>query len=217
MSPCQEVSTIHREVCERIPWVINGTATPADGRRVALHVAECAECRAELEFQQRLRDGIAAQPGVAPDVEASLRRFWAGAAPAPLPSAAPAKRRAVSSRAWTALVAAVAIEGVAVCALGLALLLRTPPPDYRTLALPEAAPEATLRVVFAPEMTAQAIRDALRQSHLRIVAGPSDAGAFSLAPDAGDAGSDPARALTILRGIDGVVFAEPVADRPAAR
>ncbi|CAN5334690.1 hypothetical protein BH11PSE10_BH11PSE10_18040 [soil metagenome] len=82
----------HRLAWDLIPWVVNGSASEDERRSVEAHRLQCADCRDEFEFQQRLFDGMAgprpgadaAPPQDLPDAEQALQRFWGGVAPAPL-------------------------------------------------------------------------------------------------------------------------------------
>jgi len=101
-------------------------------------------------------------------------------------------------------------------------------PNYYTVSspAPRAANEA-IRAVFAPTLTLAELQDILGQAHLRIVAGPTEAGVYSLAQTSGK-GSVSA-SLALLRSHPTVRFAEsiepeaaptsttPGAQSPAAR
>jgi len=67
-------------------------------------------------------------------------------------------------------------------------------------------PHEAIRAVFAPDVTLVQLEAVLDDARLRIVAGPSEAGVYSLA-QTGEHGSV-AEALTRLRGHTEVRFAE---------
>ena len=208
MSP-REIPSVHREICELIPWIVNGTAAPADQRRAEVHLAECEDCRAELDFQQRVSQVVRGQPGPAIDAQGALRSFRTG----PRHTGA----RGLPHRALQpGLVAAVIIEGIALCVLGAALLARTSPDaEYRTLTVASPLPAASIRVVFAPDLTTRAMQQILEDAHLHVVDGPSRSRVFLLAPDGQVRVPAADTTLARLRASPGVVFAEPAsAARP---
>ena len=84
--------------------------------------------------------------------------------------------------------------------------------EYRTGAREpaESAPRATIRAVLAPTLTLGELQALLGQAQLQIVAGPSDAGVYSLAPMSAQAAAATQPALAQLRAHPGVRFAEPV-------
>ena len=49
----------HRQTWNLIPWVVNGSATPAERQIAETHLAECVDCRDELAFQSLLHAGMA--------------------------------------------------------------------------------------------------------------------------------------------------------------
>ncbi|MBL6750754.1 MAG: zf-HC2 domain-containing protein [Nevskia sp.] len=198
----------HRQVWELIPWVVNGRASAGERRMVEQHVAGCADCTEELGFQRQLQRAMLHDGGAAPDHAPALQRLWqridAGAALAPRPP----------RRIWPlALAAALALQTVGLGVLAAALWSRDAPSAgsaaYRTLSTPPpAAARATIRVVFAADLTERQMQALLAQSGLQIVGGPSDAGVFSLAPLAPAAAAPAQQVLQRLRASPGVRFAE---------
>src|SRR3974390_3493610 len=49
----------HREAWDVIPWLVNERLSEAELSRMNAHLADCTECRAEVEQQRRLRGLIA--------------------------------------------------------------------------------------------------------------------------------------------------------------
>jgi hypothetical protein len=65
-----------------------------------------------------------------------------------------------------------------------------------------------VRVVFAPDATLSKVNELLRQVEANILAGPSEAGVYTLSAPAG---KDVQRMILTLRGHPEVLFAEPSA------
>jgi hypothetical protein len=204
---------VHRQIWEQIPWVVNGTATEAERRRIEAHLGECEDCRAEFAHQQQLHAAMQVDTAAGGDVEAGLQRFWAkvDAAPLPTPVRASAIPRFNSRFLVGGLAAAVVIEAVGLAALSAGMLGRdASAPAYRTLseALPSAAREG-IHVVLAPEMRIGELAALLDALQLEVVAGPNEAGAYVLAPRAASRVQEDR--LARLRATPGVQLAEPVA------
>jgi len=183
----------HVAVQRLLPWYLTGRLETAEHDVVETHLAQCAECRAELETErqwQLLHPGHGAQV----DVEegwARLRARLAGtpppaSAPAPLMTPMPRPRRRgwlppgwraaprVPARAW----AAPALLSVAlVAAIGYTLRPPVPAGLYVAQSAPEAA-GATAVVRFAPDATEAQIRQGLKDSGARLVDGPTVSDAY---------------------------------------
>ena len=226
--------TDHRQAWELIPWVVNGRASVEEHELVEGHLRQCEDCSREFEFQRSLQRALAEPLASGLDAAASLQKLSAELDREAVPAAAmpaatavdrgrhPVRRRAGQLRLWRlrtqGLLAAVVIEAVALAAVGNAWWLqaheaRTAEQSYRVLSsAPPAAPAATGRAVLSPTITAAQLQALLVRANLQIVAGPRDAGVYSLAPRAS---SDPAarqQALQELRANPDVRFAEPVGD-----
>ena len=233
MNQSDDAFSIHRRAWELIPWVVNGRASGEERRTVEQHLVDCGDCREEFDFQMRLHGAMnrPAQPEAGADAAAaaSLQRLWQRIDEE---EALPVVRRRASGSFARGLLAAVLIEAVGIAALSAALWTRDVPrqtavagvaaaagaPVYQTLsAAPEGAAHATIRAVLAPTLTLGELQALLAQSHLQIVAGPSDAGVYSLAPLSARVAVATQPALAQLRSNPGVRFAEPVdaVDRPA--
>lgn len=223
MNQSDDLFSIHRRAWDLIPWVVNGRASSEERRVVEQHLADCGDCREEHEFQLRLHTAMSRAPR--PDANAdsaaavSLQRLWRRIDGE---DAVPVMRRRASSSFARGLLAAVLIEAVGIAALSAALWTRDSPrpgaPLYQTLSAPaEGAAHATIRAVLAPTLTLGELQALLKQTQLQIVAGPSDAGVYSLAPLSAHLAAATQPALAQLRMQPGVRFAEPVdtAARPA--
>jgi hypothetical protein len=222
----------HCRTWDLIPWVINGTATPAQRERVEQHLRDCADCRNEFALQQQFRDGLRADADAAHDPRPALQRLLtrldaelpatADAFPAlDGPSPFPARPRVAAAR-WTLwLAAAVIVQAIGLALLGGFMLGRPDGvaptaggPVYRTLSRDGAQTAAAIRLVVAPDTTMVRLRSLLGRSQLRIVESTTDNVAFGLAPQ------DPALAgnadfvgdaIARLRSEPGVVLVEPIA------
>lgn len=227
----------HARTWALIPWLVNGRADDAQRAAAEHHLSGCADCRAELQAQQRLRRGLQdALPAAAAEVDAErgLQRLLGrldqlpqaqdlpdvapalaaatGAAPAsPAVAPAPAGRRA---RLPMALAAAVVVQAVGLALLSLQLL-RGDDVAYRTLSQPAAAApaEARYRVVPDPAWPLQQWHALLDETQLRVVDGPNAVGAYALAPRDG-AAAPGAQVLARLRAEPGMRLAEALGGAP---
>lgn len=215
--PADALMREHPLVWATLPWVANGTASAEQHRVARAHLAGCADCRRELEAQQRLLQAVAeAQPSQWPDAEAGLSRLLARLeTPAEDPLSTPGVSRGAhreSRRLTVALAAAVVVQAIGLGVLGLALLQDPHGADYRTLAQPPAAtpPPARVQVVPSMSMTLADWQRLLESQHLRVVDGPNAAGAYRLAPSEGALAPSGEALAARLRGVPGVRLAEPV-------
>jgi Putative zinc-finger len=215
----------HRQAWDAIPWLVNGSATAEQRRRVEAHLSSCADCRLELSRQRELHtalvdDSPSLEIG---DADAGLRRLFARidhAADEASPRSALAPRgptqRPARSSLITWLAAAVAVEALALGALGVGLVAHTSPaPDYETLSEAARGTGATIRIVPAPSLRLEELQRMLQTLDLQIVAGPNSVGAYDLAPRS----QQPLRAqqLTALRAEPGLRLVEPIDGSGAAR
>lgn len=204
----------HREIWEMLPWALNGSASDAETQAVHEHLRQCADCRQAWEFEQRLHDALSRPQAMASDADESWLRLSAridGAQSTPL--SARLRPSATNQVRW--LAAAVIVEALALGVIVTSSWANRPERAtvgvYQTLSRPEPArPLPTIRAVLAPEMTLDEFRRLLAETHLQVVAGPGDAGVWSLAPadDASVAVTE--SALRELRGSAQVRFAEPI-------
>jgi hypothetical protein len=229
----------HHEAWEAVPWILNGSLSEAEVRAAQEHLRGCADCREALAFEQRLREAMQQpQPRAQPaDAEAGWRQLSARLdgnlqagkeesefveAPAETaPPGAAAAAIAALPRRWSAyvsvrwLAAAVIVEALA---LGVVVTAswsnhpgREPIAVYRTLSQVDAVtPAPTIRVVLAPGVRLEQFGSMLRAAHLQVVAGPSEAGVWSLAPAEDATSIATETALRALRGNPQVRFAEPL-------
>jgi anti-sigma factor RsiW len=213
----------HANIWELLPWYLNDTLTELDRKRVDLHLTACAACRDQMAIERRIHERVARNDTMEHIATPSLRRLQeriddlATAATPVAQSPSPLPPRSVNRGGlrrvfpWQGLMAA----SVAILAAALIVtathraqptLARTPPPDYYTVTTAaQRPPGEAIRAVFAPTITLEELQSILALSHLKIVAGPTEAGVYSLAPTS----SLPVTSsLTLLRRQHSVRFAE---------
>lgn len=200
-------SEVHERCWNSLPWLVNGSLPETERQWVATHAMSCPECREEwarhLELHRQMRGGDDATAAPSASWNKLLARIEAHDAQAP--SSMPSESRRGAAR--RGLVAALWIQGVTIALLALALLgTETPAPRYSTLSS-VAAPtsRSTVRVVFAPDASIAQINRLLREIEGQLIAGPSEAGVYTVAIDARAAST----AISTLRSRPGVLFAEP--------
>ena len=212
----------HLRAWEALPWIANGRATPEQAAMVADHVAHCPDCRAELDWQQRLQAAMStgAVPGEEDSaVEAGLQRLMARLDDPGERQPLPGPARGGNRLTW-ALAAAVVVQAVGLGVLGLQLgSFGGADPraagDYRTLSEPApASPVATLRVVPDASMTLSTWHATLDRQGLQVVGGPNAVGAYALAPAPAGAARPVAEVLARLRATPGIRLAEPIGVAP---
>ena len=174
----------HVAVQRLLPWYLTGRLGTTEHDAVETHLAQCPECRAELETErqwQLLQPGHGAQVDVEDGWARMRARLGGDIAPRPAPAS---RRRAwlpplwprVPARAW----AAPALLSVALVAAIGVTLRPTPMPmagDYHALSAP-AESGATAVVRFRPDATEAQIRQGLKDSGARLVDGPTVSDAY---------------------------------------
>lgn len=216
-------ASIHRHAWDQIPWIVNDTLSDSERPAIEAHLESCADCREELAFQRRLAAAIDVGAVVESDPQMSWQRLRAridsSSAPAPAPAPRNAQRRSRGlSQAWIPwLVAAMVVQAIGLGVLGTVLwskpgtTLAAPGNAYRTLSAPEPlSGAATIRVVFAPDMTVERMQALLSGAGLQVQSGPSSAGVWSLEPARDSSRSATQAALKQLRGSTDVRFAEAI-------
>ena len=190
----------HAGVQRLLPWYLTGRLDTTEHDLVETHLAQCPECRSELETErqwQLLQPGHGAQVDVE-DGWARMRARLGGelppALPAPAPAHAHATVRATHRRAWLPpawrggpRLPARAWAAPALLSVGLAAaivvtlhpqpLVLTPAGKYHALAAPAEA-GATAVVRFKPDATEAQIRHSLKDSGARLVDGPTVSDAY---------------------------------------
>jgi hypothetical protein len=216
-----DLTPSHHQAWEAIPWIINGSASEAQTRATREHLRQCADCREALAFEQHLRDALSRPQADIGDAAQGWRDLSVRLDNSPtrsrhLHAPMPERARASAGVAVRWLAAAVVVE-----ALALGAIVTTSWSNrtaeyggtYRTLSQPAVARSApTIRVVLAPGMTLEQLRELLMSAHLQVVAGPGEAGVWSLAPAENATTVATEAALHELRGSPQVRFAEPIDD-----
>jgi anti-sigma factor RsiW len=180
----------HAAVQRLLPWYLTGRLETTEHDAVEAHLAQCAECRAELETErqwQLLQPGHGAQVDVE-DGWARMRARLGGesvSSPSPALPAVARRQRIWARPAWRVPAhlpspawAAPALLSVAlVVAIGFTL---SPVPalgEYHALAAPvETSGTAVVR--FRPDATEAQIRHGLKDSGARLVDGPTVSDAY---------------------------------------
>ena len=213
----------HAEAWALLPWLANGRLPASDREWVEAHVAQCAECRAELDAQRRVASQIGREPtriSAGTEEQRSFNKLWArieaseGAAPSV--SGVTGGSASRSSRTVRWLAAAVVVQGFGLALFGFnALRENSSRDDIVTVAdVPTQRLNApALRVVFAPEASMASINTLLAHQGLSIVSGPGTSGNFTaeLSADAVASGASADSVAAVISKDANVTFAQPVA------
>lgn len=196
----------HEQTQRLLPWRVNGTLEASEAAQVEAHLAECADCRADLEDNIAMRAHIASMPTQAENRWPALQDRIAGA---------PRGARVVPFRALRRPVAlGWALAAQAAVAATFALFFfagpSAPPPAaepaYRLLGSPAGAETANVIVLFAPDTTQRQLLASLQQAGGRVVDGPTASGAYMIQVAEDGRGE----ALDRLRDMPHVALAEPL-------
>jgi anti-sigma factor RsiW len=195
----------HREALLLLPWHVSGALDEAEQARVEAHLADCAECRAELALERRLgTEVVAMSPESEPAWEAMQRRLAQPARRRTRPVRRnPARQAAKIALPWLGWAVAAGVMMV----LGLqAVLPPRPAPVYHAMA---AAPDhagVDVAVIFKPHTTEAEIHSILDASQARVADGPTatDAWLLNVPMQERDA------AVRRLRASPDVLAAEPL-------
>jgi anti-sigma factor RsiW len=196
-----------------IPWFVNGRASDREREALDAHLAQCPDCRAEVEAQRELMHAMQTTPVVESMPHASLQKLWQRIDADP---AVPSPRQPVrlrQTRLVGLLAAAVAIEALLLGTLSTVLYhsrqIAAAPAEFRTVTSAPVTPIAPgVRAVFSPSLTLGELQALLTDARLRIAGGPSEDGVYTLATLS--PGDDPHQALRILRAHPASRFAEPI-------
>lgn len=218
-------TSIHRQAWDQIPWIVNGSLPEAEGLAVQAHLQTCADCREELEFQRRLAASMTGRSSLDIDPQASwvqLRQRLEAAGTAQRAERHGLNRTRGTSGRWVPwLVAAMVVQAIGLGVLGTMLWSRQNASTassagvYRTLSASEVASgSATIRAVFASDMTVAKMQALLAAAGLQVQSGPSNAGVWSLEPARTSDRSATTFALGQLRDSPDVRFAEAIGGPP---
>ncbi|HKQ83799.1 MAG TPA: hypothetical protein VJS42_16520 [Steroidobacteraceae bacterium] len=211
----QSTTTNHERCWDDIPWLVNGRLGEAEQQRVLTHAESCTECREELRQQREVHAQLRGTQSDMEMPDASWNKLLARIdAQAQRPSESADRHIGMAQpRRQRWLIAAVWAQGVAIAGLLAALLAPQRGADYVTLSAPDARPQGSIRVVFAPSASLDRVNALLREVDAEIVAGPSEAGVYTVAV----ANREPASAIAELRRHDEVLFAESSAAADESR
>ena len=209
---------VHDEVTALIPWYVNGSIGEHDRQRLDAHLLVCANCRDALDQERCIYQGVSVEPAVEYMPAASLKRLQARldavdaaateAAPPEVPAAERPRRRLMPRQGLMAASIAVMAIALTLSAADRWTQSRAQAPKYFTVttAAPRA-PGEVIRAVFSPTITLIELQAILDAAQLRIVAGPTEAGVYSLAANSERPVSS---SLASLREHSNVRFAESI-------
>ncbi|WP_341677488.1 zf-HC2 domain-containing protein [Niveibacterium sp. SC-1] len=196
----------HRSVQALLPWYAREALDEAERQRVETHLAACAHCQAELDWERRLQAAHAELPAAAGDVEAGLAALHARLDAGPDRLAAWRARLARWGAAWRTGPPvwrwALAVQAVLIVCLAATLLRPSDAPTYRALGnASHGVVAGDALVMFDADLSEARLRALLQESGARVVDGPTVAGAYVVRL------SDP-QALARLQGQPGVRMAQ---------
>ena len=218
----------HGECWNLLPWIANESAAAKDIAQVEEHLRDCHECQEELEFQRQLRNAIRAEEAVVLAPQTSLQKLMqridtvadideeSATSPASAEPVVVARRAPARWSRWLPIAAAV--QGIAIAGLLAAMWSQSESQETLTAGrysvLTSPTPTVThgqvIRVVFAGNVALDDMNRVLRSINAQIIAGPSEAGVYTLglaASSADKAGVE--KAIAQLRADGHVKFAEP--------
>jgi hypothetical protein len=171
----------HPDASELLPWHLNGTLDDSERGDVSAHLAECADCRRDLERLEALRKELLhSQDDVPLPAPLFFERVLARTA-----ATGGASTRATSrfSFGWKALppFARLALAAQFLLIVGLAafLLLRPRGNETTTMSTGGAASGGSrILIGFQPDATEAAIRETLVAIGANIVSGPDPDGLY---------------------------------------
>ena len=178
-----------RQAWDLIPWVVAGSASPAEQRLLAEHTAASAEVRDEPAFHRAVKAGMddsAAPPHDAEPARRRLARIEQADDGPPL-SAPPAGRAALAGMR----------------------LVPAPRADCQTLSQPALPAAATVRVAAAASVLIGELRALLDRLQWWVVDINADGSLLGLAAQPGPA-APVADLLAALRAAPRILLAEPV-------
>ena len=224
MSP--RVPDTHAEAWAMLPWLANGRLHASDREWVEAHVAQCADCRGELDAQRKImtqihRDNIPrdVSPNTGSEEQRSFNKLWArieaSEAAAPAAGAATSGPVSRSSRTVRWLVAAVVVQGIGLALFGFNALQNQDSSRFVTVAdaPTERLNAPAVRLVFAANASMADINTLLTHQGLSIVSGPGTSGNFTaeLSVDAVASGASADSVAAVISKDPNVTFAQPVA------
>jgi hypothetical protein len=204
INPADEAE--HRNAQLHLPWYATGRLDAAEQARVAMHVAGCAVCQAELALEGALAAHEPELPALSANAGWARLKARLDRDRRPTPAMA-AARGAVPAlfgdwRGW-----AMAAQFAIIVLLTIFLTRAPQSPDYRALGRTQSAPAGELIVMFGPQTPERTMRAVLDGAGARIIDGPTVTGAYVLKTQ----GGGQQLALARLRKSPAVTMAEPLA------
>jgi Putative zinc-finger len=222
----------HQEVCELLPWYVNGRLEGGEREAVETHLSACPSCQAELGHCRDLAAAVQATGETAwSPSPAHFSRLLARIDAAEAPGAQGGGWwEGLRSRYTKHLLVlqgtprlvrwALAAQGAMILLLAGVLMWQapfSPGPVYRTLADDGDQPrqsQARLQVVFADDMTEQELRALLTGIGGTIVKGPSALGFYTVEIPVSEGSPDLVDPiLEAVRAHQKVRLAEPIPSR----
>lgn len=221
----------HGECWNLLPWIANESAAANEVARVETHLRDCRECQEELAFQRQLRNAIRAEEAIVLAPQTSLQKLMqridtvadmedehetVSEAVLDAPAGKVVAQRRPRARWPRWLPIAAAVQGIVIAGLLAAVWSQSHETltagRYQVLTRPTAAITGApvIRVVFAGNTALDDMNRVLRSIDAQIIAGPSEAGVYTLglaASAASESGVD--KAIAQLRTDSRVRFAEP--------
>lgn len=198
-------SNPHEAVQELLPWFVNGTLDEEELAEVEAHLAECAECSAELAAERRLAAAAVESAPVDSDTAWLQMKERLDAADAPQLRPAPPlwRKRVPIGWALASPVAAAAAVALVVVNLPARAPVET---QFHALGAAQATAGANLVVQFQPGTRVADLQRLLETENARVVDGPTQTGAYLLRVDERQRNV----ALAQLRANRLVALAEPI-------
>lgn len=221
MAPMTDSERAHEAARELIPWWVTGRLSEAEGRQVESHLAQCAECRADVEVERRVVTAVRHRSPVAYVPQVSMQKLLSRIEDVeremptrPVPEPARPNSASILAAGARLRLAAGMLLGVGLGLLAAAGWQATQtgaPAPYSTASTAETPTgrPAQLRVVFAPAISVEDLARVVAGNGLVIVDGPSESGVYGLAMAAGKEVAA-AELLVRLRADPRVRFAESV-------
>jgi hypothetical protein len=191
------MSTDTHDYCWKLlPWFVTGRLSKDDSQRIERHLEACAACRAELAEQRELCMHVRRGEPVMLAPQASLQKmlarldddasteFGIEMPPEAASDVTATKQHKPVGYRWLAVAAAV--QTVAIGLLLTLLWQQTSQvmtaPRFATLSSSSAIPAngTLLRVVFKPETTVDDVKALLLSLDAQVIAGPTEAGVYTL-------------------------------------
>jgi anti-sigma factor RsiW len=219
MTDTENHAAEHQRCQRALPWYVNGTLPSDQAAQLERHLERCPRCAADLRAERAVQDQLRAGDAVMMAPQSGWQRMAErlNAADEALARGAHDTANVATPWRWATAVQAVAIIGLLVV-LGRGMIrdndnaaqLARLQPSYQTLtAAPSDATRSAVRVVFRQDATVADINALLRGAAVQVVAGPTEAGVYTLGTaDDGDATAATGLAAR-LRDDARVIFAEP--------